>query len=209
MVFFMYSYTTHAQNIKWTYMWVLWAGDMKWFPGAKRVAPPLILLQESWQWHIWWPASQPLSPALPTVCAHTGLLRDNLFPLSLPTQEPALILAHTCLRTQTAVIFSLLSQPSFPFSTFPFSFVFTLLPLPPFPSPLPSLTCTVTTNELFLVYINSLQIWVEDLEKEILLNKLVYVLRLELKEKESSFLEWHSGQRNTHVRFVMFPVGCT
>ena len=181
--------------------------EMKRFPDARKTDPILVLLQESWQRHIWVPASQPLCPALPTACAHTGLVRNMFFSFSSCLGGcPIPVHMHIC--THTTETFSLLSQPSFPFSAFPFSFIFMLLSLHSFPSPPSFPTCTVTTSELFLVCINSPLIWMEDLKKKILLKRRVYILRLELKEKELSFIKWHSGQRNTHVR-ILYIIGCT
>lgn len=141
------------------------AQEMKWFPDAMKTDPALILLQESWQWHICLPASQPLSPALPAVCAHTGLVRDMSFH-SFSSRLGGCPSRRRCTYVHTHLRYFLFS-PNLPFLALPFRSLsfFTLLSLHSFPSPLSFPTCRVTTSELYLVCINSPLIRMEDLKK--------------------------------------------
>ena len=126
----MHNYTTHthththtkrsSEHIRWVFM----SWEMKWFPDARKTDPTLVLLQESWQWHIWLPACQPLSPELPTACAHTAHVRDMFFLSFSSYLGGCPIPVHMRICTHITETFSLLSQPSFPFFAFPFSFIF-------------------------------------------------------------------------------------
>ena len=172
---------------------------------------PLVLLQASWQWHIWLPASQPLPPVPPAECAHTRLVLDSLLSFSsyLGTcpNPCSHVHTHTHKHTHTEQSYFLFPPAFF---SLPFHSIFTLPSLSPFslPSPFSSLNCTMTTNELSCLYQQPFDLGRKP-RKHILFHRLDYVLRLELKEKVSGFMEWHSGKRNTHIRCVLYPVGFT
>lgn len=144
-------YTIHTKKIKWTDMWMFSSSEMKWFPDAKRADPPLILLQESRQ-------HPRLSPALLILCACMRLCSGQS-PLSVSLLE---ILAHICICRHTAGTFSLLSFLCLSVLSFILFFLFTLFPS--FSSFFSNLYSD-SNEELFLVRIKSLLIWVENLEK--------------------------------------------
>lgn len=143
-------YTIHTKKIKWTDMWMFSSSEMKWFPDAKRADPPLILLQESRQQHIWLTAPQTVSSIANLVCPHEALFW-TVSSLCLSSRE-----------THTAGTFSLLSFPCLSVLSFILFFLLTLFPS--FYSFFSNLYSD-SNKELFLVRIKSLLIWVENLEK--------------------------------------------
>lgn len=144
---------------------------MKWFPDAKRVGPPLILFQESWQGHIWLPVYQTLSPALLLVCAHTRLVLDRLHSHALPMHLSwsLFMCAYACTHTQQRHFLLYSSFSCYVFPLFYFSSFFSSLSL--FFSNLYS----ESTNESFPVHMKTFLSGCKAWGKKNLLNICVFI----------------------------------